>query len=225
MSVQPFRVPASPGALSPTRKVQSPAIPVPPKSGVYVRTMSSALPPLRSCSALAVPSGATSSTVRSPMNGCAMSTETETDVAVPGPGTVIASDTAGALSGMASAGVLVCANRPGALPPPVLSGDSSKSPASTPVTSPLNVTAKTRVCAEVASPAGSLLSTDVTVGAAASGSVSAGWLPAASLVAPRSPMFSRTYLRAAVNSSTAMPLLITRGARPVLTHAGMTASG
>ena len=73
------------------------------------------------------------------------------------------------------------------------------------------------------SSAGSLLSIDVTVGAAASGS--AGWLPAASLVAPRGPTFSRTYLRAVVNSSTAMPLLIARGARPVFAHVGITASG
>ena len=129
------------------------------------------------------------------MNGCSMSTETETDVAVPGPGTVIASDTAAALSGMASAGVLACVNCPG---PPPLSGDSAKSPASTPVTPSLNVTPKTSIVSDVDSSAGSLLSIDVTVGAAASGS--AGWLPAASLVPP-SRMAPRTYSRAVVNSS------------------------
>ena len=85
VSVQPFRVPASPDAPSLTRKAQSPAIPVPPKSGVYVRIMSSAPSPEYLCSVLAVPSGATSSTVRSSIYGCAMSTETETDVAARSP--------------------------------------------------------------------------------------------------------------------------------------------
>ena len=49
------------------------------------------------------------------------------------------------------------------LPVPVPPEDSAKSPASTPVTSSLNVTSKTRVCAEVVSTAGSLRSIDVTV--------------------------------------------------------------
>ena len=54
------------------------------------------------------------------------------------------------------------------LPVPVPPEDSAKSPASTPVTSSLNVTSKTRVCAEVVSTAGSLLTIDATVGAVVS---------------------------------------------------------
>ena len=168
VSAQLFRVPVSAPASSRTRSVQSPAIPVPPKSGVYVRSMSFAEPPVWLCSAWAVPSGATSSTLRSPMYVCVMSTATETAVAVPARGTVIVSDTAGALSGMASAGVLACANRPEALPLPALPGDSAKSLRSTPVTSSLNVTSKTRVRSDVVASAGLLLTIDATVGAVVS---------------------------------------------------------
>ena len=50
VSVQLSRVPVSPPALSLTRKIQSPAIPVPSKSGVYVWSMSFAEPPARLCS-------------------------------------------------------------------------------------------------------------------------------------------------------------------------------
>ena len=163
MSVQPFSVPVSPPALSLTRKIQSPAIPVPSKSGVYVRSMSFAEPPVRLCSAWTVPSGATIYTTRSPRYVCVMSTATETDVAVPDRSTVMASCMV-LRSAMRSAGSLVCVNCPEPLPPPVLSGESAKSPASTPVTSSLNVTAKTRVRLVVAWSAGSLLTIDVTVG-------------------------------------------------------------
>ena len=50
------------------------------------------------------------------------------------------------------------------LPAPVLPGDSAKSLRSTPVTSSLNVTSKTRVRSDVVASAGSLLTIDVTVG-------------------------------------------------------------
>ena len=52
-------------------------------------------------------------------------------------------------------------NRPG---PPPLSGDSAKSPASTPVTSSPNVTPKTSVWLPVNAAAGLLLSIEVTAG-------------------------------------------------------------
>ena len=54
------------------------------------------------------------------------------------------------------------------LPVPALSGDSAKSVWFTPVTSSLNVTAKTRVRSDVVAPAGSLLTIDATVGAVVS---------------------------------------------------------
>ena len=164
VSVQPFRVPTSPPALSLTRKVQSPAIPVPSKSGAYVWSMSFAEPPVRLCSVWDVPSGAMRSITRSPRYVCEMSTVTETDVAVPDRSTVMASCMV-LRSAMRSAGSLVCVNCPEPLPPPVLSGDSAKSPASTPVTSSLNVTSNTKVDSEVSSPDGSLLSIDASVGA------------------------------------------------------------
>ena len=98
---------------------------------------------------------------------CEMSTATETDVAVSDWSTVMASCMV-LWSVMEIAGSLVCANRPEELPPPVLSGDSAKSPASTPVTSSLNVTPKTRVRSDVVASAGSLLTIDATVGAVVS---------------------------------------------------------
>ena len=95
---------------------------------------------------------------------CVMSTATETDVAVPDCSTVMESCMV-LRSGMGIAGSLVCANCSDAPPATGLSGESTKSPASTPVTSSLNVTAKTRVRPDVVASAGSLLTIDVTVGA------------------------------------------------------------
>ena len=73
-----------------------------------------------------------------------MSTETETDVAVPESGTVMMSDTVTTPS-MARAGDCVCVNCSELLPvlipptPPVLSEDRTKSSVSIPVTSSLKV--------------------------------------------------------------------------------------
>ena len=88
--------------------------------------MSFAELPERLCSVWAVPSGATSSTTRSPMYVCVMSTATETDVAVPDGPTVMVSCMV-LWSVMGAAGALVCVNCPEELPPPVLPGDSAKS--------------------------------------------------------------------------------------------------
>ncbi len=87
----------------------------------------------RSCSVMtAVPLGATSSTRRSPIQACVMSTETETDVAVPESGTVMVSETV-SMSGMIRVGERVCVNCPELLlaltlpTPPVLPEDRAKS--------------------------------------------------------------------------------------------------
>ena len=71
-----------------------------------------------------------------------MSTATETEVAVPESETVMVSETV-FRSGMVRLGDLVCVNCPVEVlevpPPPVLLEDRTKSPASTSVTSSLNV--------------------------------------------------------------------------------------
>ena len=94
VSVQLIRTPGSGTILSFIRSVQTPEIGTLPKDGVYVWSIFTVLPPVRLCSVLAVvPSGAMSSTRRSPIQVCAISTETETDVAVPELETVMVSDT------------------------------------------------------------------------------------------------------------------------------------
>ena len=151
------------------RRVHVPAIETLPKSGAYVWSMSSAPMPERLCSVLVVSSGATRSTLRSPMYVWLMSIATDTDVAVPESGTVMVSDTVLA-NVMAMAGERVCVNCPKAPPVPVLPGESAKSAASAPVTFSLNVTRYTSVWLSVFSDVGSCRSIDETVG----GVVSAG---------------------------------------------------